>query len=101
MKLKKGDTVLIIAGKNRGKTGTIETIMPQVNRVIVSGANMFKKHVKPSAQNPTGGIIEIARSMHSSNVMVIEPDSKKATRIGYANTGHNKTRVARINGKSL
>lgn len=101
MKLRKGDTVLIIAGKDRGKTGTIEAIVPGLNRVVISGANAYKKHVKPSAKNPQGGVITAHRSMHASNVMVIESETKKPTRIGYRLQDGEKIRIARLTQKPL
>ena len=101
MKLKKGDTVLIISGKDRGKTGTIEVALQDKNRVVVSGVNSYKKHTKPTAKAPSGGIIEAFRPIHASNVMLLEPDSKKPTRIGYSIQGQDKTRIARLSGKAI
>lgn len=101
MKLKRGDTVLIISGKDRGKTGKIEAILPTLNRVVVSGANAYKKHMKPSPAHPQGGIVEMHRSMDASNVMVIDAETKKPTRIGYKVEGTDKIRVARSTNKPL
>src|SRR4051794_31001770 len=99
MKIKKGDSVLIISGKDRGKTGQIEAVFPVTNRVMVAGANLYKKHMKPSAKHPQGGIIELSRSLHASNVMIIESETKKPTRIGYAYDNQDKVRIARLTGK--
>lgn len=98
MKFKKGDKVLIIAGKNRGKTGTIEATIPGVNRVVVSGINMYKKHVKPSTKNPQGGVVELFRPIDASNVMLLD-ENNKPTRIGVKIEGKDKVRVARSTGK--
>src|SRR3982751_6251177 len=99
MKLRKGDTVLIIAGKDRGKTGSIESVIPSANRLVVSGVNSYKKHSKPSSKNPNGGIIEALRSIHASNVMLLDPEVKKPTRVGSVSQGQTKQRVSRLTGK--
>ncbi len=101
MKIKKSDTVLIIAGKDRGKTGTVEAVLPTVNRVVVSGVNAFKKHVKPSMKNPQGGAVELHRPIHVSNVMLLDEATSKPTRIGYKVDGKDKFRVARLSGKQI
>jgi large subunit ribosomal protein L24 len=101
MKLKKGDTVLIIAGKDRGKTGTIEAVLPTKDRVLVTGINSFKKHVKPSTKNPQGGIIEAFRPIHVSNVMFLDNETKKPTRIGMKIEGNDKVRFSKVSGKTL
>lgn len=101
MKIKKGDNVLIIAGKDRGKTGTVDAVLQQENRVVVSGVNAYKKHTKPSPRNPQGGIIEAFRSIHASNVMLLDGETNKPTRIGYIVKDGEKTRVARISGKPV
>ncbi len=100
MKLHKGDNVLIIAGKDRGKTGVIEAVLPRENRVAVAGVNKFKKHVKPSAKAPQGGIVEIFRPIHASNVMLLD-NNKKPTRVGVQISGKDKVRVARTTGSNL
>jgi large subunit ribosomal protein L24 len=101
MKLKKGDTVIIITGKDRGKTGKIEAVLPQANRVVVTGTNMYKKHAKPSTQNPSGGILELSRPIHVSNVMFLNPETKKPTRIGFQVSGKDKQRIARDNQQTI
>lgn len=97
MKLKKGDTVIIITGKDRGKTGKIEAILPSADRVVVTGTNLYKKHAKPSAKNPSGGIIELSRPIHVSNVMFLNPETKKPTRLGFRVSGQEKQRIAHDN----
>lgn len=77
MKIKKGDTVKIIAGKDRGKTGTIVKILPKINKVIISGLNLSKKHLRPSRKTPQGGIIDRAMPIHISNICASTPQSQK------------------------
>lgn len=101
MKLRTGDTVIIIAGKDRGKTGTIDSVLPKVNRVVVGGQNSYKKHVKPSPKNPQGGIVTAYRSMHASNVMLIDSETKKPTRIGFQGVGKDKVRISRLTKKPV
>lgn len=82
LKIKKGDNILVISGKDRGKTGKVERVLP-ASKVIVGGINIIKKHTRPSRKNPQGGIIEMASPLYISNVMLICPKCKKATRAGY------------------
>jgi large subunit ribosomal protein L24 len=81
MKVKVGDKVRVLAGKDKGKEGTITSILKKKDRVVVSGVNVVKKHIKPSAYNENGGIVEVEASIHVSNVKVVESkDSKKAAK---------------------
>lgn len=80
MKIKKGDTVVVIAGNDKGKQGEIKEVLPTENRVIVTGINLRWKHKKPSQQNPKGERTQIERSIHASNVMLLGPKSGKPTR---------------------
>jgi large subunit ribosomal protein L24 len=94
--IKKGDTVQIIAGKERGKRGQVERVIPATNRVVVAGLNMLKRHLKPTRTNPRGGIIEKPGSLHRSNVMVICPQTDKPTRVGHAvGANGSKNRVSK------
>ena len=81
MKLKVGDKVRVIAGKDKGKEGKITHTFKNENKVIVEGLNMVKKHVKPNGQDQVGGIIDKEAGIHVSNVMMIDPKTKKRTRI--------------------
>jgi large subunit ribosomal protein L24 len=81
-KLKKEDSVLVIAGKDKGKIGRILKVFPKENRAIVEGVNRIKKHVKPTPRNPQGGIIEVFGKVHISNLMLVCPKCKKPTRVG-------------------
>jgi large subunit ribosomal protein L24 len=83
MNIKKGDTVLIIAGKDRGKQGTVSRALPQVGKVIVEGLNLAKKHIRPQGQTRQGGIIEKAMPMQISNTMLICTECGKPTRVGH------------------
>jgi large subunit ribosomal protein L24 len=80
LSVKKGDTVLIIAGRDRGKRGVIERVLPAENRVVVTGINIRKRHLKPSQKHPRGGIIEIFAPLHRANVMPIDPATEQPTR---------------------
>ena len=80
--LKKGLKVQVIAGNNNGKTGEITKVIVDKQRAIVAGINMVKRHIKPTAKNPQGGIITKEASIHVSNLMVIDPKNNKPTRIG-------------------
>jgi large subunit ribosomal protein L24 len=80
MKLKKGDKVIIIAGNDKGKTGTVQMVHKDVNKVVVEGVNVRKKHRKPTQKNPDGAILDIYAPIDASNVALIDPKTKKATR---------------------
>lgn len=82
MKLKKGDTVIVITGKDKGKKGEITKALPKANKVIVAGVNTYKRHIKKQNQQE-GGIIQIERPIDISKLMLIDPSSKKPTRVGY------------------
>lgn len=88
--VRKGDLVNVIAGKGKGKKGKILRVDPQKQRVIVEGVNLFKRHTKPTKNNPKGGIIEKEAPVHVSNVMVICPSCGKPTRIGRKETKKGK-----------
>ncbi len=80
--VKKGDTVKVISGNSKGKTGLILELIPAKNRAVVEGVNVITKHVKPSATNPEGGIKKTEAAVHISNLMLIDPASGDATRTG-------------------
>ncbi len=102
MRLKKGDTVVVRSGKYRGKTGKVTATHPRENKVTVDGINVVKKHVKPNQQHPQGAIVEITKPIWVSKVGIIEPTSKKASRIGYKlDKDGKKTRVFKRTGKEI
>ena len=94
MNLKVGDKVVVIAGSNKGKEGTIKKVLKAENKVIVEGVNLVKKHRKDNGQG-TGGILEIEAPINRSNVMIIDPKTKKPTRIGHTIVKDKKVRISR------
>ena len=80
--IKKGDTVKVISGNDKGKTGTVLSVIVAKRRAVVEGMNIVSKHMKPSASNPNGGIEKVEAPIHISNLMVVDPSSGDATRIG-------------------
>lgn len=102
IRLKKGDNVIVRTGKYKGKTGKITATHPSENKVTVEGINIVKKHIKPNRANPQGGIIEITKPIWVSKVAVIDPATKKATRIGYKlDDKGGKARVYKASGKEI
>ena len=96
MKLKKGDKVVVIAGKDKGKVGVIQRAYPKLNKIVVEGVNVRKKHQKPTQQNPEGSIVEIYAPIDASNAMYYDAKTKKGTRLGYkVNKDGVKVRVAK------
>ena len=100
MNLKVGDKVVVIAGSSKGKEGKITKTLKSENRVIVEGVNVVKKHKKGNGQE-TGGILEVEASIHASNVMLIDPKTKKRTRIGHTIEKDKKVRVAKKSGEKI
>lgn len=102
IRLKKGDNVVVLAGKYKGKTGKITAVHPRDNKVTIDGINIVKKHVKPNRAYPQGGIIELTKPMWVSKVAAIEPISKKPSRIGFtiASDG-TKKRIYKRGGKEM
>ena len=107
MKIRKNDTVVVIAGNTKGKTGKVLKVFPKVNRVIVEGVNLRKRHTKPSQKNPQGGITEKEAAIHVSNVMILDPKTNTKTRIGSKliideKTGKKKSaRISRSSGEMI
>jgi len=95
MEIKKGDNVIIIAGKDRGKTGKIERVLPETAKVIVHGINIYKKHTKSTRRNPHGGILNVTQPIDISNTLTICPHCDKPTRIGHKITPKAKLRICR------
>jgi large subunit ribosomal protein L24 len=83
MKLKRDDKVIVILGKDKGKTGTVLAVLPTENKVLVENINVVKRHTKPSQKLPRGGILDVTKPIDASKVMVIDPASGKPARIGY------------------
>lgn len=102
MKLKKGDKVLVIAGKNRGENGTIVRALPKENKVLIDGINVVKRHRRATAQNRKGQIVEQSMPIHVSNVQLIDPKSGKPTRIKIQRTKDGaRERVAVKSGETI
>ena len=101
MKIRRNDNVLILAGKDKGKTGIVEKVFPETGRFVVKGIALAKKHIKPSKQNPKGGIIDINLSINSSNAMVVCPSCSKPTKISYSILSGKKIRVCKKCKQSL
>ena len=94
MKIKKGDKVKVLHGKDSGKTATVQMVLSKRNRVFVEGVNLYKRHVR-KMQGIEGGIIEIPKSINLSNVSLICPSCNKPTRVGFKITGDIKVRVCK------
>ena len=107
LKIRRDDTVRIIAGKDRGKTGRVKSVDPKRQRVYVEGANIIKRHLKPRTLRDTqraqemGGIVEMEGPIHVSNVMLIDPESGEPTRLGVNRDGGKRVRVAKKSGKEI
>ncbi|MEK7565385.1 MAG: 50S ribosomal protein L24 [Patescibacteria group bacterium] len=95
MKIKKGDQVKIVSGKDKGKSGKVTRVFPEDNSVLVDGLNLFKKHVKSRQQDKKGEIILIPKPVVISKIMIVCSSCNKTTRIGYSGTAENKARICK------
>ena len=93
MTVRKGDTVGVISGKDRGKRGTVERVLPRETKVVVAGVNIQTHHLKPSKNRPKGGIVQTAGPMHAAKVMPVCPQCGKLTRVRHNNEGETSFRV--------
>ncbi len=96
-KIKKGDNVVVLTGKDKGRSGTVLKVLPEDNRVVVQGINMVQRHTRPSQTNPNGGIVNKEASLHISNVAHVDSNGKP-TRVGFKIEGDKKVRVAKTTG---
>ena len=107
LKIRRDDTVRVIAGKDKGKSGRVLRVDPKHNRVYVEGANIVKRHTRPRTLRDTqrsqeiGGIVEMEGPIHVSNVMLIDPESGEPTRVGIKREGGRRVRVAKGSGKEI
>ena len=101
LKIKSGDIVRVIAGDHKGSEGKIVRVLREKNKAIVEGVNMVSKHTKPSAKSPQGGIVKKEAPIHISNISLIDPKSKKATRVGMKLEGDKKVRVSKKSNQVL
>ena len=99
--IKKGDTVIVLSGSSKGKSGKVLKVLVDENRAIIEGLNMVSKSTKPSAKNPQGGIVKQEAPIHISNLSLIDPKSGKPTRIAIQREGKNVTRIAKKSGKEI
>ena len=99
--IKKGDTVYVNAGNDKGQTGKVLSVLVSEDRAIVEGVNMVSKHTKPNSKQPQGGIIKQEAPIHISNLNLIDPKSQKPTRVGYKMDGDKKIRYAKKSGEEI
>lgn len=95
MRLKKGDQVIVIAGKDKGRKGKIEKVLPSKNSVLILGINIVKKHVKPKGEGKPGGIVDVPKPIHVSKVALLCSKCGKPTKIGYLTTKEGKERICK------
>ena len=100
-KIKKGDNVVVLSGKDKGRTGTVAKVSPKDSKVIVSGLNVMTRHRKPSQQNPQGGLDRIEAPMHISKVAVTDPKTGAPTRVRFETVDGKKVRVAVKSGEKI
>lgn len=101
MHIKKGDKVIVITGADKGKTGIVQRAYPKLEKVVVEGVNIKKKHRKPTQNNPEGSILEVYAPIHISNVALIDPKTKKPTRVGVRIEKGIKVRYAKKSGETI
>ena len=102
MKLLKGDNVVVITGRDKGKVGKITAVLPAANKVVVEGINVVKRHTKPSNKVPRGGILDITKGIDVSKVMVLDPDTGKPARVGYElNKAGKKERIFKVSPNAV
>ena len=100
-KIKKGDSVVVLSGKDKGRTGTVAKVMPKDGKVVVEGVNVAARHRKPTQANPQGGIDRNPAPMHISKVALTDPKSGKATRVRFETKDGKKVRVAVKSGETI
>ena len=101
MKIKKGDRVIVIAGADKGKIGTVQKAFPRLGKVVVDGVHLVVKHQKPTQKNPDGGRIELYAPIDVSNVAIYDEKKKKASRVGYTFENGKKIRISKVSGTKL
>lgn len=100
-KIKKGDTVVVLSGKDKGKTGEVTQSLPKDGKVVVAGVNIITRHKKPTQQDPQGGLERKEAPLHASKVAVADPKTGKATRVRFETKDGNKVRVAVKSGETI
>ena len=100
--IKKGDTVYVNAGDDKGKTGRVLKVLIEKNRAVVEGVNVVTKATKPNAKNPQGGLVKMEAPIHASNLQLVDPKSGKATRVGYkVNEDGKKVIISKKSGEEI
>lgn len=101
-RIRKDDTVIVIAGKDKGRSGRVLMVMPKEERVVVEGVNMVRRHTKPDIAHPQGGVVSKEAPLHLSNVALRDPKTGKPTRVGFkVNDKGRKVRVAKVSGVEI
>jgi large subunit ribosomal protein L24 len=100
LKIKKGDKVVMLTGKDKGRTGEVKHVITEESKVVVQGINVLTKHRKPSQTNP-GGLDKIEAPVHISNVAIVDPKNSKPARIGYKTVGDRKVRFSKKSGEVI
>lgn len=100
LKIKKGDKVVMLTGKDKGRSGEVKQVITEDNKVVVQGINVLTKHRKPSQTNP-GGLDKIEAPVHISNVAIVDPKNNKPSRIGYKTVGDRKVRFSKSSGEVI
>ena len=100
-KIKKGDRVIVLAGKDKGRQGQVIKVMPKEDRLVVAGVNMVKRHTRPTQADPQGGIKNKEAALHISNVAYVDPKSGEPTRVGFRIEDGKKVRVAKKSGEVI
>ena len=101
LKIKSGDIVKVIAGDHKGAEGKVLRVLREKNKAIIEGVNMVSKHTKPSAKNPQGGIVKKEAPIHISNIALIDPKTKSATKVGVKVEGDKKVRISKKSNQVL
>ena len=101
LKIRKNDTVVVLAGEDKGKTGKVLKVLVEKQRALVEGVNIVNKSTKPNAKNPQGGFVKQEAPIHISNLSLIDPKSGKATRVAVKHEGKNVIRIAKKSGEEI
>ena len=101
LKIRKNDTVVVLAGEDKGKTGKVLKVLVEKQRALVEGVNLVNKSTKPNAKNPQGGFVKQEAPIHISNLSLIDPKSGKATRVAVKHEGKNVIRIAKKSGEEI
>jgi large subunit ribosomal protein L24 len=101
-RIRKGDTVVVISGKDKGKTGKVMRVLREEDRVVIEGINLVKRHMRPTPRSPSGGILQREQAIHASKVMPVDPQSGKGTRVRFKTLENGKkVRVAAKSGAEI